>query len=219
MEITALVILGAVGVLWSSLSFRDFPWLLTVWGNLVAAAISFALFALTIRLCLAAGYPWLLAFVLVGVVAGISHGMFVAGMISNTVAAIAVWFTGERNLTVRPTFDRADAAAARRDFPEAERLYAEAIEAHPDDPAPLLRLADLHLKQNRLPEAATHLRQAASLAAEAEQEATTVFRLAELLAHRMGKTDEARAALEALVAKRPNTKYAEFARERIEGLG
>ncbi len=218
MEVAALLLLGAVGMLWSYLSFRDFPWLLTIWGNLVAFAISFSLFVLTIHLCLAAGYPWLLAFVLVGVAAGLSHCMFVAGAVSNIISGIMRWFSGDRNITVRPTFDKANAAAARRDYAAAERLYTEAVNAYPDDPTPLLRLADLHLTQGHLAQAAVHLRQAAGLAGGPEQEATIVFRLAELFALRMGKPDEARDALEAFIRTYPNTKYAEFAQERIAAL-
>ena len=46
-----------------------------------------------------------------------------------------------------------------------------------------------------------------------------VFRLADVLAKHMKQKDAARAALQAFIDKHADTKFAEFARERLEGLG
>lgn len=219
MALYGLVALGAFGALLSYLAFRDFPLLSTFWGNLAALSVSLALFVFTTGRLLESRVPWLASFVLVGCVTGITHAIYLASLFGEVVGGVAKGFAGDGAIHVKPTFDQADAAVARGDYARAEQLYRESAAAHPKAPAPHLRLSDLFLKQQLHRHAAEELRQAVTLAEDSRQESIFVFRLADVLAKQMQQPQAARDVLQQFIERRPDTKFARFARERLEGLG
>ncbi len=218
MDMVLFVLLVAVGLLWSYLAFRGVSWFSGLLGNTAASVLSAALTAWTIHAWIAGGAHWLASCLVVGVAAGVSHAVFLANFFSSTLALAARVLSGDEDIETRATFDRADAAVHRGELEEAERIYLEAAAAYPKDPAPHMRLADLRLKQDRPDAAAQALRDAAARAKNLEQESLAVFRLADVLAERLGRTDAARTELEAFIRRRPDTKYARLARERVERL-
>jgi len=219
MEMIAILALACYGVLLSYLSVRDFSPLEKVPCCLLALGGTLGLMTWASKLCLAARYPWLLAFLLVGVVTGLTHPFFLAKFFSNLIAGTVGGMSSDRNLKVRPTYDRAEAAAKTGDLELAVELYAEGAQQHPQDPTPHLRLADIAIQHNQWQSAADHLEHAAGIAKDLGEKRAAIFRLADLLSTKVNRPEAARQTLQQFIDKHPDSKEAEFARQRLENIG
>ncbi len=123
----------------------------------------------------------------------------------------------EDGMKVEKTFDRARKAEYESNLEEAARIYAEEAAGDPGNPEPLRLLAEVLLRQGREEEAFARFRAALPLVASPESRSTLAFRLSDLLV-RAGRAGDARGILEALERDFPGTRYAEYARRRIEEL-
>lgn len=155
------------------------------------------------------------AFVLVlmaGVVIGFRYCAFLVSEYMDRIHASA---TGISGMTVQKTFDVAEKAEHEGDLDRAMALYAEEEARDPKDPEPPRRRAELHLRRGEKAEALECFRRALGRVEAPEPKATLAFRLADLL-EREGRPAEAREVLEALQRSLPGTRYAQFARDRLD---
>ena len=219
MELIAVVILACYGVLLSYLSVRDFAPLESVPCSLLAFGGTLGLMVWATKLCLAARYPWLFAFLLVGVATGLTHSYFLATLFGGLVAGTIRGFGGDGNLKVRPTYDKAEAAVKTGDLELAVTLYAEGAQTHPHDPTPHLRLADIAAQLSQWEPAVEHMKHAIDIAKEPGERSAAVFRLADLLNAKMRRPEAARQTLQQFIDRYPDSKEAEFARQRLDNIG
>lgn len=218
MELVALAIVAAYGLLLSYLAFRGVPFASRFWFYCPALVVALALASWALRLNVHPGAFLPITCLLVGGLVAITHGYFFASVIGNLICGIAAAFTGDRDLVVKATYDRAEAAAKSGDLELATQLYSQAAQANPEESTPRLRLAELCTRQGQIRQAVEHLRQAIDLAKEPAKEQVAVFRLADLLVNRLHQPDAARDALQSFIDKHPGTKPAELARERLKNL-
>jgi len=115
------------------------------------------------------------------------------------------------------SFDKADVAEKQRDYQTARALYLEAIAQMPRRPEPRIRLAQLLVRLRRYEDAAEQLRTALGLVEGVEARARHAFRLAEVQVM-AGQKEAAIKTLHQVEADAANTKYAEYARERLADL-
>lgn len=219
MEFLAIAIVSGFGAVLSYMALRDALLIDKPWFSLPAACVSVVLFVWAVRLCLAAGYPWLLASLIVAFPFGISHAYFVATLVGNAMRGTARFMMGDKNIEVAPTFDMAEAALKRGEFDQAIALFEEAVRTWPKSPTPQVHMADALIRLQRFPEAAGCLRKAVALIPEPADASPVVFRLADVLAKQMGQRDQAAQVLQDFIRRYPDTKFADYARERLAGLG
>lgn len=218
MELVALTIVAAYGLLLSYLAFRGVTFTSSFWFYCPALMVAIALAFWALKLNARPGMFLIITCIGVGMLVAVTHGYFFAAVVGNLVSDITTFFTGDNQLVVKATYDRAEAAAASGDIELAMRLYADAAQTHPDEPTPRLRLAELCTRQGQFPQAVQHLKDAIDLARDPANEQAAVFRLADLLANKLRRPDAAREALQSFIHKHPGTKPAELARERIKNL-
>jgi len=213
-----IVIVAAYGILLSYLAVRDAAIVSRLPTSLFALALSVALAAWALRLAIEQYGYWLLTSIIFSCFVALTHGYFYATVISQVAVAIASGLTGVSGLKVAPTYDRADAAFKAGALDTAHQLYTEQTRRHRDDPSLWKRLAEVCERQGDLAQAAQHLGKAIVLVGEPEPKSLLVFRLADLLAHRLRQPDTARELLLQFISMCPDTPQAGYARERLERL-
>lgn len=127
-------------------------------------------------------------------------------------------WTGDKNLAVRRTFDRAESLVKRGETDAAFKLYVEAAQKDPGDPAPRLAMADLFLDRGARAQAEAMLRQAADCVREVHARAPILFRISDLR-REAGDVGGARWILQDFLAEGPPEPYFGNARERLTRLG
>lgn len=121
-------------------------------------------------------------------------------------------------MRVPPAFSLADAAIARRDYAEAERILRGLVEAHPDEPEPPRRLAELLLRLDRPTDAIPFFREAERRDADPAGKMTARFAVAEILADRLEDPPAAIACLEEFLAEHGEEVRREYVEERLRQL-
>lgn len=214
----AIVIVAGYGVLLSYLAMRDAAIVSRLPSSFFALALSVALAVWALRLTIEQYGYWLLTSIIFSCLVALTHGYFYATVISQAAAAIASGLTGVSGLEVTPTYDRADAALKAGDLDTARHLYTEETRRHRHDPSLWKRLADVCERQGDFAQAAQHLGKAIVLVGEPEPKSLLVFRLADLLTHRLRQPDTARELLLQFISMCPDAPQAGYARERLGKL-
>ncbi len=219
MGMAPLAILIAYGVILSYLAAKDAPIVSEPWFYGPATAVSLILYLWAIKANLEFGLALPLMLLAIGIVVGMTHAYFFASVAGNLITGIGRGFMGDGNLKVRPTYDKAESAVKAGDLELAVRLYAEGAQECPQDPTPHLRLADIAAQLNQWEPAVDHMRHAIDIAREPGQQSAVVFRLADLLNTKMKQPAAARQTLQQFIDGYPDSKEAEFARQRLENIG
>ncbi|MHC4606287.1 MAG: tetratricopeptide repeat protein [Planctomycetota bacterium] len=218
-------VLLAATLSWLAIRKRDV--LRLPWINLTACAILIAIavfMAKSIR-SISPGAAGVVGGATVGFIAAGAF-VFLAAILSPYVVFLIVEMTGRahRSLTgldgmkVAKSYDRAEKLELERSFAEALAMYEAEAAADPGDAEARRRAGELCLKLDRPADAVRWLREAVALIEHAEHRVTLSFRLAEILDERLQKRGEARAVLEEIVHGHAGTRFAEFARERLNRL-
>ncbi len=124
---------------------------------------------------------------------------------------------GDHRLVVKRTFDKAEALVKRGEVDRAFKLYTEAAQKAPRDPAPRLAMADLFLARGARAQGEAMLKQAADCAPDVHARAPVLFRISDLRRD-AGDAAGARRILQDFLAEGPPEPYLAAARERIERL-
>jgi len=142
---------------------------------------------------------------------------FLWGAMGLLIFRVARELMGNDRTAEACSFSKADVAEKQRDYQTAKALYLEAIKQMPRRPEPRIRLAELLIRLRRYEGAADQLRSALDLVKGVEARARHAFRLAEVQVM-AGQKDAAIETLHRVEADAADTKYAEYARERLAGL-
>jgi len=214
----AIVTVAGYGVLLSYMAMRDAAIVSRLPFSLSALALSVALAVWALGLTVEQYGYWLLTTIIFSCLVALTHGYFYATVVSQVAAGLAAGLTGVSGLEVTPTYDLADAALKAGDLDTAHSLYTEQTKRHRRDPGLWKRLADVCERQGDHAQAAQHLGKAIVLVREPEPKSLLVFRLADLLTHRLRQPDTARELLLQFISMCPDTPQAGYARERLEQL-
>lgn len=122
---------------------------------------------------------------------------------------------GLKDLRVPPGYSPAEAALARRDFAEAERLYRELVDGFPDEAEPCRRLGEVLLSRGRTEEAIVCFREAEKREPDPGMKIMHRFSVAEILADHLGDAQGAVATLEEFAAAYPAGPAHDCAEERL----
>lgn len=187
--------------------------------HVAAAAVYLGLASLVAWRWIHLGHPMMTvpAFVLVlilGTLLGIRWWSFVLSEYVDRAHAAA---TGTAGMKVEPTYDLAAKAERDGDLERALAEYGRAAAADSQDAEPLRRMGEIHLRRGERERACERFRQALRLLPSEEGRATLAFRLADLLVED-GRVGEARAELESVERDLAGTRFAQFARSRLESL-
>ena len=218
MGMAAIAILIAYGVVLSYLAAKDTPVVNEPWFYGPATAVSLILYLWVIKANLEFGLALPLMLLAVGIVVGMTHCYFFAAVAGNLITGIGRGLMGDGSLKVRPSYDKAESAVKAGDLELAVKLYAEGAQEYPQDPTPHLRLADIAAQLSQWEPAVDHMRHAIDIAKEPGEQNAAVFRLADLLNAKMKQPAAARQTLQQFIDRHPDSKEAEFARQRLENI-
>lgn len=157
------------------------------------------------------------AFALVTIIGTVLAYRFWTSLIGDLVQGARETLMGEDRMKVEKTYDLARKAEKDGDLEEAYRLYAGESAKDPRATEPLRCMAEIRLRQGRAEEALSHFNAALALAPTPEDRAALQFRLSDLLV-RLGRTGEARSALESVARELAGTRFEKYARERLSQL-
>lgn len=125
-----------------------------------------------------------------------------------------------RGMKLLKAYSAAEGKLSQNDLNGAIAEYEKVLAKDPKDTTARLRLADLYLqKKDYLKAAATyetllaHTRKASK-----GSRCETLTTLSEIYAKHLDDTERARKCLQTIIEKYPNTKYADFAAERMNSL-
>jgi tetratricopeptide (TPR) repeat protein len=122
------------------------------------------------------------------------------------------------DIKVPPAYSQAEAAASRKDFEEALRLYRKAAEEYPDEPEPCRRIAELYLTMGRPDDAVRAFRETEERQPDPRDKLLTVFAIVETLADVKKDLPGAIEILERFLTQYPDVKGREYAEGRIRLL-
>jgi len=143
---------------------------------------------------------------------------FIAALIPSVLGRIATSAMSDGRLQLRPAYDKAEAAEARRDFAAAETLYRDIAAQRPDDPEPLRRLAELLVKRGDPRAAANAMQQAIRIEENPNEKFLLSIRLSEIFADDARDPASAAKVLSDLIAALPDNPGVRFAQERLKLL-
>jgi len=149
---------------------------------------------------------------------GLAWAAFFAFLVVETISGLTRSALGLDQIRVPPAFSLADAAIARRDYADAERLLRELVETHPDEPEPPRRLGELLLILNRPTEAMACFREAERRDTDPSGKMTARFAVAEILADRLKDPPAAIRCLEEFLEQHADQAQSEYVEERIRRL-
>lgn len=151
----------------------------------------------------------------VGGAASTTWIVFIMHAMRRGVDRSAAWAMSDHKLVVRPTYSKAEAAEAQKEFAVAEAAYRRLILEHPADPEPRRRLAELAAKQGKADLAVEAMTEAVALTRDIGEKFQLAIRLSELQAELARNPRAAVTTLEILVKANPDHPGAEFARQRL----
>lgn len=122
----------------------------------------------------------------------------------------------DSNVARGKTYDRADAAERQMDWQSAAALYQEALAADPKDGEAMWRLAEVYLKMGNFQAAINYFMNMLALPQDADKACAIRMRLADLYENNLRNRRAAAEQLRAIVRDHPQSKYARFARERLD---
>jgi len=127
--------------------------------------------------------------------------------------------SGDIDIETAKSYDKAEAAEARHDWPAALALYHEAAEKNEADREPHRRMAELLLRIGELDDALTEFRAVAELSQGEDEWCMARLRLGEVLEENAGDAAGAVAVYEDIIRRHPRGRHADHARRRIAALG
>lgn len=133
------------------------------------------------------------------------------------LATIGGALTGDSEIKVRKSYDRAEGVEARHDYATAATLYRVAINEDPRDIEARRRLAEVLLKAED-PRAAAEQLRAAFKDASGEQRAAIAFRLAEVFQDELHRTGPATQLYMTIIRDHADSHYAPYAQGRLRGV-
>ena len=183
-------------------------------GVIVLAAVIPAMFSLLVGALRSDPFVLLAAVVLTGLAVAVLYTPFIAGVCSSFFERLLFPSAGE----VRKTYDIAEKLTSEGRYTEAVAEYEKVIEEDPEDVDARLLLGDVQCKMDQYELAARTFADALELDLPPEQWCHIANRLADILALKMGEPHEAVRMLNRIAKKYPKTKFARYARERIERI-
>ncbi len=151
-------------------------------------------------------------------VSTLSWGPFIAHFVANRIFRLVRCLLSLDQIKVRPSYSLAEAATARKDLDKALHLYRRGAVAHPDDPEPHRRIAELFLKLHRPDDAIRAFREAQKREPDPEEQVLIVFAIAETVADSKSDPAAALRVLERFLEQHPGVKGKPYAEERIDIL-
>ena len=143
------------------------------------------------------------------------HGPLVAELMT-----LAVMPDASRGLKLLKIHTEAERKVVDDDLPGAIEEYERIIAEDPADTAARFRLAELCYQNEEHRRAARAyediLQKVGNLGVD--QYCSAVTRLSEIYAYHLGDATTARRHIQSIIQKFPNTKYASYARERLDSL-
>ncbi len=137
---------------------------------------------------------------------------------ANLFATVKTRALGDHRLTLKKTYDQAEAAEKKRDYARALEIYDKALAEDPADHEAMRRKGELYLVMGKPEEAIRELRRVYERLAYAEAKASVGFRIADLLARERKDRQSARAFLTRLADVLDGTRFAEMAHACIAKL-
>ncbi len=151
-------------------------------------------------------------------------GLFV-GTLFNIVAlyyclvgaltAIGRWMWGLDSMTVRKTYDKAEAARERGDLEAAAEIYRQELEKEPQDAEARRRLAEILLEMDRTEEGVAELRALLKRLQGYRSYFGAAIRMGVVLEEELGDRAGAEQVYRAVLARYPRGEYAQYARARL----
>lgn len=137
---------------------------------------------------------------------------------ANLLTTVRTMALGDHRLTLRRTYDQAEAAEKRRDYTRALEIYDRALKEDPADHEAMRRKGELYLVMGRTEDALRELRMLYERLVEPEAKCTIGFRIADLLVTRKKDPRSAKDLLTSLADELAGTRFAELARARLANL-
>ena len=163
----------------------------------IGSSLGLAVMFLIVGLC---SLPWL---------------PFILRVIEFYVERGAVVAMSDHRLRIRPTYSKAEAAEAQKNFEGAAVAYREIIAEHPKDPEPRRRLAEVAAREGDAETATRAMAEALRLTGDVGEKYMLVIRLAELHADLARDIPAAIRALESVLQAHPKHPSGDFARQRL----
>jgi tetratricopeptide (TPR) repeat protein len=153
-----------------------------------------------------------------GLLSGVCWFVFLASFFGNTVARWARSALSLDDIPERPGFSRVETLVRRGRHPEALKALREIADAHPADPEPCRRQAELLLKLDRVDDAVRAFRLAADRTPHPDDRAMVLFAMTETMVDRKGDAAGAIAALEGFILEFPDCRSRPYVDKRLESL-
>lgn len=162
------------------------------------------------------GHPMMMvpAFVLVLILGVVLGYRYLGFLLSEAFDRVHAASTGISGMKVQKTYDVAEKAEHDGEWERALSLYGEEAARDPLDPEPRRRRGEIHLRRGEEARAIQEFLQALPLVEEPEPRSTLAFRLSDLL-HQAGRREEGRGLLESIERQYPGTRFAAYARDRL----
>lgn len=155
---------------------------------------------------------------LVGLLSAACWFMFFASFFGNTVARWARSAMSLDDLTVKPGYSQVETDIRRGRNDDALKQLSDIALAHPDDPEPWRRRADLLLKLGRFDDAIRAFREAAGRTQHPDDRAMVLFAMTETMVDRKNDIAGAVAVLEGFVLEHPDSRSRPYVDKRLQGL-
>ena len=152
------------------------------------------------------------------ITAMVLYGPFLAYVVVHYAGVVMRELLSEYSVRMPKFYDRAEKAERLHDLKTALQLYREIHEKDPEDPEPLRRLAEIHLKSNEVEEAISCLEEALEVEEIPHRKAGILFRLADIHAKKKRDFDKAKLTLERNISEFPESREARNAEERLKEM-
>lgn len=156
--------------------------------------------------------------IFVGLLSGVCWFVFLGTFFGNTIARWTRSALSLDNVTAKPGYSQVEVDIRRGRHEEALKQLRAIAEAHPLDPEPCRRRAELLLKLERIDDAIRAYREAVGRTEHPDDRAMVLFAMTETMVDRRNDVAGAIAALEGFVLEYPDSRSRPYVDKRLEGL-
>lgn len=156
--------------------------------------------------------------VLAALISAVFWFLFLASFMGNTIVQWARGAVSLDDIKVKPGYSQVETDIRRGRHEDALKQLSDIAAAHPLDPEPWRRRADLLLKLERIDDAVRAYREAAGRTEHPDDRAMILFAMTETMVDRKNDVTGAIAVLEGFVLEFPDCRTRPYADKRLQNL-